>query len=373
MHIMICGGGVIGACTAYYLASQGADVTVVERTGVANAASGKSGGFLALDWCEGSELDSMARRSFALHEELATKLKRDLDLDWGYRRVDTLSVAASQRRDLSHLARRPSPAWLGPGANVHDQIGSPATTAQLDPARFTVCMMKAAQAAGAKLLTGTVEGIGLSDTGDRAQSVLVDGESVPADAIVVAMGPWSILACHWLPLPGTFALKGHSILFRFTPDEGSAVLFTEVETVEGRIETPEVVPRADGTTYVCGLSSQALMPVDPAAVTSDAGAIEQLRGLTATFSPDLAAATVLASQACHRPVTEDGLPLLGPVPGVEGAYIATGHGVWGMLNGPATGEAMAGLILTGTSPHIDLSPFNAGRLPRFDPGRVATR
>ena len=46
--------------------AQGADVTVSERAGVANGASGKSGGFLAMDWCRGTPVDPLARRSFAL-------------------------------------------------------------------------------------------------------------------------------------------------------------------------------------------------------------------------------------------------------------------------------------------------------------------
>jgi glycine/D-amino acid oxidase-like deaminating enzyme len=65
MRVVICGGGVIGACTAYFLSRRGIEVTVVERTEVADAASGKAGGFLALDWCTGSPLDALARRSLA--------------------------------------------------------------------------------------------------------------------------------------------------------------------------------------------------------------------------------------------------------------------------------------------------------------------
>jgi hypothetical protein len=44
-----------------------------------------------------------------------------------------------------------------------------------------------------------------------------------------------------------------------------------------------------------------------------------------TISPILASAKILARQACYRPVTRDRLPLIGRVPGVAGAYIATGH------------------------------------------------
>ncbi|MGY3651307.1 glycine/D-amino acid oxidase-like deaminating enzyme [Bradyrhizobium sp. LM4.3] len=67
MRVVICGGGVIGACTAWFLRRRGIDVIVVERTDVAAAASGKAGGFLARNWCEGSPLDALARRSFAIH------------------------------------------------------------------------------------------------------------------------------------------------------------------------------------------------------------------------------------------------------------------------------------------------------------------
>ncbi|MGI4801118.1 MAG: NAD(P)/FAD-dependent oxidoreductase, partial [Janthinobacterium lividum] len=86
----------------------------------------------------------------------------------------------------------------------------------------------------------------------------------------------------------------------------------------------------------------------------------------------LARSQVLASQSCYRPVTADGLPLIGAIQGAPGAYIATGHSVWGILNAPATGEAMAELILDGTSRTVDLSPFNAARLAALDPARVST-
>lgn len=85
MRVVICGGGVIGACTAYFLSRRGVTVTVVERCDVAAAASGKAGGFLALDRCAGTPLDDLARRSFQLHAELA----RDFAGDWSYHRTTT--------------------------------------------------------------------------------------------------------------------------------------------------------------------------------------------------------------------------------------------------------------------------------------------
>jgi glycine/D-amino acid oxidase-like deaminating enzyme len=73
MRVLICGGGVIGACIAYFLSLRRVEAVVIERTGVACAASGRSGGFLALDWCDGLPLAPLARRSFPLHAELAAR------------------------------------------------------------------------------------------------------------------------------------------------------------------------------------------------------------------------------------------------------------------------------------------------------------
>src|SRR5262249_49297490 len=84
-HIVICGGGAIGPAIAYFTSRGGARSTVIERHAVAGAASGKSGGFLALDWCRGSPLDRLARRSFELHAELSAEFGDP----WGYRRLTT--------------------------------------------------------------------------------------------------------------------------------------------------------------------------------------------------------------------------------------------------------------------------------------------
>ena len=69
-------------------------------------------------------------------------------------------------------------------------------------------------------------------------------------------------------------------------------------------------------------------------------------------------------------MTQDGLPLIGAVPGFGNAYVATGHSVWGILNAPATGEAMAELITNGIAETTDLAPFDPARLPPLDPALI---
>ena len=126
MRVVICGGGVIGACTAYFLSLRQAEVVVVERTGVACAASGKSGGFLALDWCDGSPLAALGRQSFELHAELAG----EFDGRWGSRRLEALGVVASARRPLGLPGQLAAPDWVARDAIVHQRLGTTATTAQ---------------------------------------------------------------------------------------------------------------------------------------------------------------------------------------------------------------------------------------------------
>ena len=135
-HVIVCGAGVVGASVAYYLARRGVAVTVVERSGVACAASGKSGGFLALDWCDGSPLGPLARASFALHAELA----KELGADYGYRRMDTFMLAAREKGALAGGHRVAAPRWLDGSGIVTATLGSTETTAQVTPARFTAAL-----------------------------------------------------------------------------------------------------------------------------------------------------------------------------------------------------------------------------------------
>lgn len=363
MRVVICGGGVIGASTAYYLSRRdGVDVTLVERTAVACASSGKAGAFLALDWNAGSRLDALARRSFYLH----TRLPDEIDADWGFHRLTTYGGYTVPERAARGRPGADLP-WLAESVVLSNQIGSHQTTAAVHPRLFTEALVNAARARGATLRIGQVTGIVRQDDAARVRGVQVEGDLVEADAVVIAMGPWSILAAGWLPLPGVFAYKGHSLLFETGTTVSPDALFLEVQDPSGAVLTPEVFPRADGTTYVAYSSSQDPLPLDPADVTPDPQAIAQLEALCHRLSPALAPSQIIARQACYRPVTRDGLPLIGKVPGIEGAYVATGHSVWGVLNGPATGEALAELIVDGAALTTDLRPFDPGRLRPLDP------
>ena len=355
-HVIVCGAGVVGASVAYFLARRGVAVTVVERSGVACAASGKSGGFLALDWCDGSALGPLARASFALHAELA----KELATDYGYRRMDTFMLAARERGTLAGGHRVAAPRWLDGFGIVTATLGSTETTAQVTPAPFTQALIDGARAHGAKLHIGVVQDIAQRD-GAVAGVVTADGQTLDADAVVLAMGPWTGRLAGRLQLPNVYGLKGYSVTLA-APDVPAHALFVDYRTSDGRALEPEIFPRPEGEVYICGMADPAPLPESPELVEVNDASCAVLARAAGRVSTALAEARIVRRQACYRPVTDDGLPLIGRVPGLRGAFVATGHGPWGMLNAPATGLALAELIADGATSLVDVRPFDPERL-----------
>lgn len=307
----------------------------------------------------------MRWRSFALHAQLPGEIAGD----WGYRPMTANSGFVAS----DGAAHRDVPSALGclnDGVVITRRIGTAKTTAIVHPRKFTSAMMDAALAQGAGLRPGRVTGI-VRD-GDRAAGVEVEGRVVAADAVVIAMGPWSLLAAQWMSLPAVYGQRSPSIVYDTANDVPADALFLEYEEDGGAVSI-EVFPRADGSTHITALSDIAPLPLDPAAVTPDVDAIARLQSMSERLSPLFRPEKIIAQQACFRPVTEDGLPLIGKVPQSEGLYVATGHNVWGILNAPATGEALAELIAGGATREIDLSPFDPARLTALDPSLLQAR
>ncbi len=358
MRVVIAGAGVIGCSVAYYLSRKGIGATLIERCAPACAASGKSGGFLARDWCTGQAQDALARASFDLHADLAATLP----VDYGYRRIDTFAVATSARRALGRRDSdaRSLPAWLDGDCRLQQRLGDPSSTAQLHPARFTRALLDAALAAGASLRLAELEEVEV--TAGRVTGVRAGGVHVATDALVIAMGPWSVLAARWLPVPAVYGLKGYSITLRPPAPAAPAALFLDHEDEAGERHGPEVVVRPDGEVYLCGFSDDSPVPLSPAEVQVDDTACDRLQAIAARLSSLFDGAQISARQACYRPICRDAMPVLGRAQGVDGAFIATGHNCWGILNAPASGFALAELIAEGASSQIDLAPFDPARL-----------
>ena len=96
----------------------------------------------------------------------------------------------------------------------------------------------------------------------------------------------------------------------------------------------------------------------------------RVRAAHASFSsmlPTLGARQPDITQACLRPCPSDAMPIMGAVPGTANAFVCAGHNCWGILWGPASGRAMAELVLDGQCTFLDLQPFSPAR---FIPGAL---
>ncbi|THG20401.1 putative oxidoreductase C1F5.03c [Camellia sinensis] len=364
-RVVVCGGGVIGVCTAYFLAKKGAAVTLVEKSSIACAASGKAGGFLAIDWCDGGPLSSLARASFNLHRSLAQDL--DGPQSYGYRPLTTLSLTITESQTPHPQNPTQSlPSWVdGPARNPRT-IGTTNTTAQVHPELFTRTLLtKAVEEHGVEVVIGKLESVAVEGGGVRA-ALLEGGREIVADAVVLALGPWSGKLSILSSIFRVYGLKAHSIVLE--PKEPGAIsphalFLTYYAAQGGKPMDPEVYPRPTGEVYICGMSAQVEVPDDPEQVIGNPESIAVLKRVARTVSSHLGEgeATVKAEQACFLPCTDDSVPVIGELPGVKGRYVATGHNCWGILNGPATGAAVAELVVDGCSSIVDLSPFSPAR------------
>lgn len=160
---------------AYYLAVNGQPSTVIEQTRIAAAASGKAGGFLGRDWGSGPTC-ALHTLSYDLHKQLA----QQLDIQ-SYRVLPTLEVSGKKRG--SNVAP-----WLDRkvASKLMDQ-----NTAQVSPAELTDKLMAAAMAMGAEVIIDSACGIVVDESGAVGGVQLRRHGLLPADKVIVALGPWT--------------------------------------------------------------------------------------------------------------------------------------------------------------------------------------
>lgn len=250
-RVVVCGGGIIGVCTAYFLAKKDAAVTLVEKSDVACAAFGKAGGFLALDWCDGGPVGSLARASFALHRSLSQELNGPQS--YGYRPLTTLGVSITESDSTSSASKSSGisavPSWIDGPARSPRTIGTPETTAQVHPQLFTRTLIsKAVENYGVEVVIGKLERVEVE--GGRIGGVVLEGGRViEGDAVVLALGPWSGKLELLSSLFRVYGLKAHSIVLK--PKEASAItphalFLSYYPSHGGRPIDPEVYPRPTG-------------------------------------------------------------------------------------------------------------------------------
>ena len=395
------GGGAIGTCIAYYLVKhQHCRVTIVDPSATNDgsftpqAASGRAGGFLAKEWCNGQETEALTKLSYALHQELSV-------LDSDYRVLQTFSAAKVNKTTTPKAIKKPCKkpkkgtniqhvvpfCNLGHFDNVR-QSGDTLNCAQVTPGKFVKALQEETMRLGSlTIVRGRVVGVVGPSTGDggdggdggdiekRGLIVHVNtsdvGETSTSSAtstivhlectdFVVAAGPWSNECKQWgapfSNLPEVEGLKAHSVVYDVGVTEAVA-LFVGLDNGS----EIEYYPRPDGTVYVCGegADDSAVVQERPGFVQTVKGKINLLKTNSSSLSTLFNAGVVQRESACHLPVviSSTGLPLLCEIEKGSRCYIATGHTCWGICQAPGTGLVMAELI-AGKETSICLKKFS---------------
>ncbi|MBI4200066.1 MAG: FAD-dependent oxidoreductase [Chloroflexi bacterium] len=360
-EVVIIGAGAVGCASAYFLARAGMKVTVLERDSVASHASGMA--FGALNPLEGipEPLAPIAQEGLRLHRELAETLRDETGVDTEFQHHPAFTVALGEQEERRLRSRLP---WLKaqPGFQVEWHSGKelrarePRLTPRVvggyvtepvglvDPYRYTLALLQAAERRGATVRHGTARGLRFN--GERVVGVAVGQEEVPCQAVVIAMGPWTGAASEWLSMPlPVEPLKGENLRLRV-----DAPPLPHISWGQGGC-----VSRPDGLITVGSTQERAGFDETPTA----AGRNIMLERVVEVL-PYLAAAQLVRHTACLRPVTPDGLLYLGLVPGKAGVVVATGAGRKGILYSPVVGQIVAELVAEGHT-SWDISAFSLDR------------
>jgi glycine oxidase len=358
--VVIVGGGVIGCATAYYLAREGASVTVLERGEIAGEASGAAAGMLAALSDEGDRppaFRELCDASLALYEMLLPELAKT-GIDVYHRRSGVLHVAFRED-DLPALRRRreqsPEGRWLE-GREVQreePEVSRRAVAAYLslaeqyvDPQRLTQALAEAARASGVTLKTG----VGVNRflrAGSSLRGVTAGGETYAADAVLLAGGPWTAALARRL---GAYVpvrpVRGQMLSLK-----GPAQPLRHMIWGEGAY----LIPREEGQTFVGATVEEAGYRK-----RTTVSALRSLRRGANALIPSLRSAVQLHAWAGLRPGSPDHLAIMGLLPGWENVWVSTGHFRNGILQAPASGRLVAHSILAGR-PLPELAPFSPRR------------
>jgi glycine oxidase len=359
VRVVVAGGGVIGCATADELARAGADVTLFERRAPGAEASGAAAGMLsAFGGGERTLFQDLAVASWRLYPTVAADLKTrtgiDVELitrgalyvlftDGEVREAEGL-LASSLARDFDVSVfdarrlheREPALMMAARGALfIGGDYG-------INNERLVAAYAAAAAGAGVKVCSGAEVSRVVVEDG-RARGVVVAGETMEADAVLLAAGAWSgtLAASFGARLPVGPA-RGQMLALDHRPP-----------LVSHCIHAGEVylVPRGGGELLVGATVERVGFRAE---VT--AGGIGGLLTGAVEAVPALADRAITRTWYGFRPQAVDGLPILGPWPGIAGLWVATGHFRNGIVLAPITARLMTEWMLEGT-PSIAVPDF----------------
>lgn len=391
-EILIVGGGIAGASTAWHLAERGREVVLLERGEIASEASGvNAGSITSLGWGHTPDLQShLTAGSVEIFKQLALDLGHDVE----FRVSGALSAIHTDEqyawaRDRAHRLREQGfvaeliTAREARAIEPHVDPALPGlmhypVSAQANPAKATRGFADAAARHGARILANH-DVTQIRVDGD-AYRVSTSHGDVVADTLVLAAGAWCPALGDMLDVRiPIIPVRGQ--MWATAPLPPS--VFTKIASVESGCDwardsgaddtTPPELTIRDGkrlTRHLYGRQTRdgeiifggdrQIVGYDKAI---DPAGIEVNRAHAAQVLPFLRRVPIARTWAGLMPFALDGKPIIGRLPGHASAWIVSGLASSGFGRGPMAGKLLAEYIHTGHRPHV---------LTDADPGRFAS-
>jgi glycine/D-amino acid oxidase-like deaminating enzyme len=412
-RVVVIGGGIVGVCTAFFLARKGVPVVLCEKGEIAGEQSSRNWG-----WCRKMGRDPrevpLAMEALRLWPEMNTLVGAET----GFRRSGIVYLCRTQKE----LAKREAwlesvgkPFQLDSRLLSRDQLSrvlpglggpwvgglSTPSDGRAEPAHAAPAIAEAARRLGAAILTQCAVR-GIETLGGRIAGVVTERGTIACESVVLAGGVWSRLFCRPLdlrlpqlkvlssvmrtePLPGGpeasasgfgFGLRkrldgGYTVAswsgnvvdivpdsFRFFADFLPAMRMRRREVrlrLGGRFVRELFQPRRwalDGPSPF-----EAVRVLDP---PPHRAILEQARTHVTAAFPVFHRMRVVESWGGMIDVTPDGIPVISGVDALPGFFIATGFSGHGFGIAPGAGRLMAELVM-GETPVVDPSPFRYSR------------
>ena len=371
MDVVVVGGGIVGAASAYYLAERGADVTLVEKSSLGAGSTDRAAGGIRAQFSTAVSIE-LSKRSIEVWE----RFEDDFGTDIEYRRPGYMYLArtdetADRLRETvpfqndhgvpseflapeeaaEHVPRLRTGAYVGTAYCPTDGFADP----HLGLQGFS----RAAAEAGAEIRTG----VEVTDLAVEAGHVAVgttDGRYDP-EYVVLAAGAWSpkVARMAGVDLPVSPRRRQATVVDPEHPVPESNPLVTDLDA--GCYFRPE----RDGKALVGGHFAEADPEQDPDRYRTSAdldwtvAALEQASGVADYFGPDSEVvrgwAGLYAVTPDHHPIVEESRP---------GLVVATGFSGHGFMQSPATGRVVSELVLDGEARTVDVSALRADRFER---------
>ena len=368
---VIIGGGVMGCSLLYYLARRGAtDTVLLERSVLGAGSTGLSQAICRMHYSNPITA-SMAWSSLQVYANFSEQVGGDSGfVKTGYlvvvEEIDrpSLELNIAMQQDLGIDVALVSPDELRDLAPMFttfegEGLAWEPGSGYANPYLVTTSLAARAQELGAQVTTrSNVTGVEIG--GGRVQAVLTEQGRVATPVAVVAAGPWS-----------NNLMAGTGVEFPLIPVRHQVAMVTRPpgllpdHPIVGDIAQSFSFRPESPTLTMVGYAEEEVELDNYDSGIDQAEAADAMSRLVRRM-PAMDQSYLRGGWSGLFTTTPDWHPILDRVPGVEGLYCMVGFSGHGFKLAPSIGQAMAELILDGSSTSIDLSPLRFSRFEEND-------